>query len=497
MKPSGKLTMWSAARNFGYQRKFSGVKDEIEKEIVSGFIKLQNKASDFEIKYTRFEQLKENDFDFLIFIGDQKAYFELTEMTPLDIKNGFAKASELINVYDYARKLFDLIQKKNQHYSIKTPIDLLVYITDYRAFIPSDALILIKYFLQKSSIIFRNIFFYAPYTEDAGVLKLLYPNNESLNINPESYKNRIVNFPTPIDIPSFPLQASDSNDKTPPVFLFHLDSRFTTCENEIMKVKEKIEDLKKVLETNLHEYLNDLLGNLNSLGMLYHEAGEIENSEIIYKEAFALIQLYIPADGSYIITVGTLTNNYAYLLLHKRKFQEAKNYAITALKLRHHIYKSDPTEFENFADSYTLVGLCFESLNDEALAEKNYTYALSILLNHTMPGDLQTDYKTALGFYAIALMYVKYGVKENTDSDFRESVNILIQITDAGFDKGFHDLAVICYDYALFLKKENRKEKAIELFNQALKYYEILEAQFPDIYRIPVAQTKGHLLLFT
>src|SRR5207249_4878243 len=120
------------------------------------FLNEFKKRKIIENSFTDSEQLDENNHDFKLFEDTKESYLELTEITPFNISKGFQNAPEVFDIYEFAMKVYNLINEKSDYYiQSKTPIDLLCYSTDYRASLVSTQSLIVKSLLQKNAHLFR------------------------------------------------------------------------------------------------------------------------------------------------------------------------------------------------------------------------------------------------------------------------------------------------------------------------------------------------------
>lgn len=487
-KPTGRITIWNG--DFGYEQKFPDFKEDIEETVVKSFLR-SIPQSELPIRFASYEKLHENNFDFKVSDGFNESFLELTEMTPVDMNQGFQKLSSIINHYQYAVKLSDLIKKKSNHYTLGTkPIDLLCYHTDYRASIP-DTIELIQYFLQQTNIVFRYIFFFSPLSIEGGPIKLLHPSNEKIVLDPESFRKRESHFLVPMNIPSFPVEGlSMDEQKKKHVYLFHINNDAQSIDELIKIEQDKIITITQNTYSDYHDYIADLINALHRLGMLQHENGDTNESAKTFEKAIVLLSEV--SNPSFAVIAGNIYHDIALLQLNSGNVDSAKQNLYTALKIRQNIFHHDKIRFNDLAATQALSGRYFEVTNNKESAEKYYTMSLSLLLQMD-DNTFRTNHMIAHGFNNLASLYFTFGISENTDNDFRESINIFSQLVDQGHEPSKHDLAEEYLYFAIFLKNQNKKDDASLNLKLAIEKFEALEYSYPNHYKYRIAFCKGHL----
>ena len=167
-------------------------KDEIEKSIINKFIRAGRKAG-----FTIHSCTKntESHFDFTLVIGSQETvYVDLKEIIiPNKNNSPYKRTNKQINDEEYSNYIIKLIKECSEKYrsKSKTPIHLLLYITDWK-FNPSNTVIaLVQHALLKQDLMFEYVFFLDIVADDYEELRLLFPSKKSrwIGFDPNNYKN--------------------------------------------------------------------------------------------------------------------------------------------------------------------------------------------------------------------------------------------------------------------------------------------------------------------
>lgn len=177
-KPSGSLNVYKVTDE-GVERlsgNFPTVKDDIESRIAELFIPIAKRAG---FCCTGLEQNDEQDFDFTVYCNEQESFLELAELMPADQKGGGYSTSPAVDQKELADRMLSIVERKSSKYKgVKTPIDLLVYVTDDKSNISPNGEQYLKGILNQTSHVFRSIYYFVPMLQiNDGILIRYYPNN--------------------------------------------------------------------------------------------------------------------------------------------------------------------------------------------------------------------------------------------------------------------------------------------------------------------------------
>lgn len=168
-------------------------KEKQEEYFVKRFVEESRKQFKFIIN--NYQQNKENDFDYLLEIGNhEKIYLELKEVLFQEDKNSlpYKHKNLIINNYDYAQSISKSIKNYSQKYSSDKPLHLLLYNTDFKFSLSNITMDLLRYFLHDQHLIFENIFYYSPLDQENGIVNIIFPSSREWdNFDANNYKNSI------------------------------------------------------------------------------------------------------------------------------------------------------------------------------------------------------------------------------------------------------------------------------------------------------------------
>lgn len=121
-------------------------------------------------------QNEESDFDFSLSTVGGNANLDLVEFAPLVGRGGFDAAPVVCWCDERAQELINTVRAKAEHYGTqRTPLHLLVYITDSRFDVGPEIVDAVSLVLHRVTHPFSTIWFYAPAEANLGHLAAIYP----------------------------------------------------------------------------------------------------------------------------------------------------------------------------------------------------------------------------------------------------------------------------------------------------------------------------------
>lgn len=181
-KPTGNLSVHKITTDDDEEIKikFPTIKNEQETKLVELFLKQINTNELINYPYDSYERNDEQDLDFTIINQGEKSLLELTELIPGNLTGGYGSVNPLVNQDELVQRLIDIIEKKSKKYAaIKTPIDLVVYVTDNNSNTSVQAEKSLKIYLNNHKHVFRFIFYFIPMFEiNDGIIIQYFPNKQ-------------------------------------------------------------------------------------------------------------------------------------------------------------------------------------------------------------------------------------------------------------------------------------------------------------------------------
>ena len=180
------------------QLEFPKTKDQIEKLIVSNFLRLAPSTGVFSFPDCAVEQNPESDLDFTLKCDDKKARkLELMEVAPLEhLRGSYEAAPTSYKPYDFARYILEKALGKSKKYgsSNRTELHLLIYITDWRFILSESVTALLQYWTLTTPHNFAGIYVYMPITKAEGIPQLIFPTPRKhwKSFNPDAHRENVV-----------------------------------------------------------------------------------------------------------------------------------------------------------------------------------------------------------------------------------------------------------------------------------------------------------------
>jgi hypothetical protein len=130
------------------------------------------------------EQLREDDFDFVLHSTEERRYLELQEIIIPPAKRGspYFSREQVIHSGKFSDTIISAIGRKSAKYSrtLGTPLDLLVYATHWR-FQPNQMVPkLVAYHLRHTDNPFTRVYQLVLLDEGTGTIEKLFPNDQLL-----------------------------------------------------------------------------------------------------------------------------------------------------------------------------------------------------------------------------------------------------------------------------------------------------------------------------
>ena len=182
-----------------FQRlEFPRTKDQIEKLIVTNFMRLAPLTHVFPFPNCRVEQNPESDLDFTLKCADNKTRkLELMEVAPLEhLRGSYGAAPTSYKPYEFAQYILEKALQKSRKYgsSSGTELHLLIYITDWRFILSESVTALLQYWTLTIAHNFAGIYVYMPITSSEGIPQLIFPTPRQhwKSFSPDALKDNVV-----------------------------------------------------------------------------------------------------------------------------------------------------------------------------------------------------------------------------------------------------------------------------------------------------------------
>jgi hypothetical protein len=175
---------------------FPKTKGEIEARMVDRFLQsVNNQLTKVGERFLLSEpnQNDENNLDFAVKSPAGEALLELMEIRPS--KSPYESAPPRVNVYDFARAIFDGIMEKAKRYgpSRKTERYLLLYVTHWTFILSPTAIACLRSWCARADHGFRAIFLFLPHDETQGEPSWVFPFPPHLlgDFDPETIRHKV------------------------------------------------------------------------------------------------------------------------------------------------------------------------------------------------------------------------------------------------------------------------------------------------------------------
>jgi hypothetical protein len=176
---------------------FPRTKEEIEKFIVQGFLRVAIENQFFPAGEIEASQNEQDNFDFSLKIQGTLKSLELMEIAPLEhLQTTYDKAPESYKPYDFAKYIFEKIMAKSLRYraSNKGGLILLAYVTDWHFILSVTVVALLQYWLCHTQHCFEAVYCYSPIENESGVVEVFYPTPKDFwkSFDAENYKENVL-----------------------------------------------------------------------------------------------------------------------------------------------------------------------------------------------------------------------------------------------------------------------------------------------------------------
>jgi hypothetical protein len=177
---------------------FPRTKDEIERFIVGGFLRVGQSGKLLPPLNIQVSQNEENDFDFTLRLEDGNVKsLELMEVAPLgQMRRSYAAAPTSYEPYAFAEQIHTNLMGKSARYraSSGNGLWLLIYVTDWHFVLHERVLELLQYWTANNTHCFEAVYCYSPITSTDGIAQGIYPcaREKWARVDPELYKGRVI-----------------------------------------------------------------------------------------------------------------------------------------------------------------------------------------------------------------------------------------------------------------------------------------------------------------
>lgn len=254
--------------------------------------------------------------------------------------------------------------------------------------------------------------------------------------------------------------------------------------------EEALKIRKKLLKTN-PVYLPDLATTLNNYGVAQQTTGDYESAKILLDEALDIRRNLAQSNAKvYLPFVATTLLNKAANCKHLQDYTSAEQSCIEAIDIYARFLEADPNSFPmqmaevliNLSGILVISNRLIEALpyceNAVKLCEKSLhrnriTFLPVLVLGYTMLATIyqyMNSFKTSYKIYRKLLRLSNELVELNRPANIAQHAKIL-------------------YNYANANYTDKKFKKAKELFEAALKIFEELSVEHPDIYLHNVRMT--------